>query len=268
MKQKVNYSWLGSLLLILLSVVCLLVVVVRNEQAVLSFPIQQRFLGEYSRNGITWHPLRSDTELSALDGDLILRGHFSYDIGEGGRLYYYQNHIGVTFYRNGTLLQGDTVSEFAREGWALQPSMCGSGWSFLFSPGITTEDTVEIHLHDPHSHGNASAYRDFLNTLYNSPNTPYILEAYLRPYSMPFQIAGAVYHRRADAAGRGAGLGRAAHPDGRRNRQIRPACAVYGRLRDTGQCGYLLPQRAGGVQHLRAAALHDAGCLLHGHVHP
>lgn len=99
----------------------------------------------------------------------------------------------MTFYRNGTLLQGDTVSEFAREGWALRPSMCGSGWSFLFSPGITTEDTVEIHLHDPHSHGNASAYRDFLNTLYNSPNTPYILEAYLRPYSMPFQIAGALF---------------------------------------------------------------------------
>ena len=57
-------------------------------------------------------------------------------------------------------------------------------------PGIMTTDKVEIRLHNPHSHGNSSAYRDFLNTLYNSPDTSYILESYLKPYSFPLQIAG------------------------------------------------------------------------------
>lgn len=59
-------------------------------------------------------------------------------------------------------------------------------------PGIMTTDKVEIRLHNPHSHGNSSAYRDFLNTLYNAPDTSYILESYLKPYSFPLQIAGIV----------------------------------------------------------------------------
>ena len=70
--------------------------------------------------------------------------------------------------------------------------MCGSRWDYIMPPGITTEDVVELRLHNPHSHGNSSAYRDFLNTLYNSPNTSYILESYLKPYSSPLQMAGIV----------------------------------------------------------------------------
>ena len=51
---------------------------------------------------------------------------------------------------------------------------------------------MEFRLHNPHSHGNNSAYRDFLNTLYGSPNTSYILESYLKPYNAPLQIVGIV----------------------------------------------------------------------------
>ena len=192
MKEKWKKSWIVPLFVSLMAVICLLTVVARSNQATLSKPLHQDFTGEYSRDGETWYPLDDHSDLDALDGDLFLRGHFSHEIVEGGRLYYYQNHIGVTIYFNGELLLIDTILEYEEQGLALEPSMCGSRWNYIISPGITTEDEVEFRLHNPHSHGNSSAYRDFLNTLYASPNTSYILESYLKLYSFPLQIAGNV----------------------------------------------------------------------------
>ena len=192
MKERWKNNWIVPLLLFLLAAICLLTVVLRSNQSSLSKPLPQTFTGEYSRDGEVWYPLDDNADLNALDGDLFLRGHFSYDIFDGGRLYYYQNHIGVTIYLNGALLLIDTISEYEEEGLALEPSMCGSRWDYIMPPSITTEDVVELRLHNPHSHGNSSAYRDFLNTLYNSPNTSYILESYLKPYSSPLQMAGIV----------------------------------------------------------------------------
>ena len=192
MKRTWKNNWIVPLLLVLLAAICLLTVVLGNNQASLAVPLPQTFAGEYSRDRETWYPLDDRADLSALDGDLFLRGHFSYDASEGGRIYYYQNHIGVTIYLNGELLSVDTISEFEDFELALEPSICGSWWNYIISPGITTEDNVELRLHNPHSHGNSSAYRDFLNTLYNAPDTSYILESYLKPYNLPLQIAGIV----------------------------------------------------------------------------
>ena len=192
MKERWKNNWILPLFLFLLSAICLLTVVLGSNQSSLPKPLPQTFTGEYSRDGEVWYPLDDNADLNALDGDLFLRGHLSYDIFDGGRLYYYQNHIGVTIYLNGELLLIDAISEREEEGLALEPSMCGSRWDHIMPPGITTEDVVELRLHNPHSHGNSSAYRDFLNTLYNSPNTSYILESYLKPYSFPLQMAGIV----------------------------------------------------------------------------
>ena len=192
MKAKFQYNWIGNLVVFLLAVICLLTMVLRSNQASLSKPSPQTITGSYSRDGEVWYPLDDNADLDALDGDLFLRGHFSYDLSAGGRLYYYQNHIGVTIYLNGELLFQDTLSAYAEEGLGLEPSLCGSRWDYIMSPGITTVDEVEFRLHNPHSYGNSSAYRDFLNTLYGSPNTSYILESYLKPYSSPLQIAGIV----------------------------------------------------------------------------
>ena len=190
MKKREIRGGIVPLLLFLLAAVCLLCVVLGSNQATTARPLQLSFEGEYSRDGETWIPLTDSADLSALDGDLYLRGHFSYELGEGGRLYYYQDHIGVTFYRNGTLLAMDTVSECKELGLALMPSLCGSQWSYVTTDGITAEDPVEIRLHNPHAHGNGDAYREFLNSLYNSPDTTYIMESFLKPRSLPLQIAG------------------------------------------------------------------------------
>ena len=193
MKERWKNNWILPLFLFLLSAICLLTVVLGSNQSSLPKPLPQTFTGEYSRDGEVWYPLDDNADLNALDGDLFLRGHLSYDSMGGGRLYYYQNHIGVTIYLNGELLSTDTISEYEEEGLALEPSICGRRWDYIMPPSITTEDVVELRLHNPHSHGNSSAYRDFLNTLYGSPNTSYILESYLKPYSSPLQIAGILF---------------------------------------------------------------------------
>ena len=112
MKERWKNNWIVSLLLFLLSAICLLTVVLRGNQSSLSKPLLQIFTGEYSWDGEVWYPLDDNADLHALDGDLFLRGHFNYDIFDGGRLYYYQNHIGVTIYLNGELLSIDTISEY------------------------------------------------------------------------------------------------------------------------------------------------------------
>ena len=243
MKKKWEKNWIAPLLLLLLVAICLLTVVLRSNQSSLSKPFPQTITGEYSRDGETWYPLDDNADLDALNGDLFLRGHFSYDIFDGGRLYYYQNHIGVTIYLNGELLFFNTISAYEKEGLALEPSMCGSRWDYIMSPGITTEDEVEFRLHNPHSHGNNSAYRDFLNTLYGSPNTSYILESYLKPYnSPPPDCRNRAHHRGVDAVGRGAGFRNSACSDGRQLVEVRPAGPVYGRLCVIGHRGDLLCQ--------------------------
>ncbi|MGN1350506.1 MAG: sensor histidine kinase [Anaerovoracaceae bacterium] len=190
MEAKWKHIRMVPVLLFLLAALCLLAVVAGNIQSMTAMPISQSFTGEYSRDGEIWHPLDDHADLDALKGDLFLRGHFSCDISSGGRLYYYQDHIGVTVYLRGELVFTDTVTEFADHGLSLEPSVCGSQWSYFITPDITAGDEVTIRLHNPHTHMNGNAYREFLGTLYNSPDTSYILESFLKPYSFPLQLGG------------------------------------------------------------------------------
>lgn len=85
MKAEFQYNWIGNFLVFLLAVICVLFVVLKSNQASLSKPLLQTFTGEYSRDGEIWVPLDDNADLNALDGDLFLRGHLSYDsIGGGG----------------------------------------------------------------------------------------------------------------------------------------------------------------------------------------
>mgnify|MGYP007130651297 CR=1 FL=1 len=49
-------------------------------------PMPQVFAGEYSFDHHNWHPLESAADLSALDGDLYLRGHFETPVYADSRL--------------------------------------------------------------------------------------------------------------------------------------------------------------------------------------
>ena len=196
MKGKETYiDYLALVILLLLAAACVLSVSLTSNQASLSFPLPLTFRGEYSYDGETWMPLSDEAELSALRSSVILRGRLDVEIAEGGCLNYYRNHIGVSMYVNGAQRALETITECASMGFGLMPSMCGRVWDSIYSPGITPEDELEIHLYNPHAHGNRTAYRDFLNTLCLGPDPEKteLLQKNLEPYGEPFRIAGGLF---------------------------------------------------------------------------
>ncbi|MGN1166007.1 MAG: sensor histidine kinase [Lachnospiraceae bacterium] len=143
----------------------LLIVCLSSNQSLVSLPVLYTLTGEYSQNGGDWIPLDEDTKLSALDGDIHIRGAFKENIPRGTVIQFYLDHIEATISVNGENM-------FANEPIDNQTAaaMCGTVWGSMESPGITTEDVVEIKLHNPHKFGNREAYSEFLHTFYGGSN--------------------------------------------------------------------------------------------------
>jgi len=190
---QLNYKYMkftSIILPILLSAICLGMVVKNNNQAFMPVPKEYAFVGEYSYDEKNWYPYNEDSVISALEGDMVVKGHFDSDIPEGGVLNFYSNHIGMSIYVNGELLYMDTPSEIKNYGIDLMASMCGKHWDQLLCPEITTEDEIEIRFINYHNHGNKNAYKEALDSLLSTPPDNTILEIYLKPYTEPFERVG------------------------------------------------------------------------------
>lgn len=175
---------------ILAAVICLAQMIKINNQAMMPIPKEYVFAGEYSYDGERWYPYSEDIDISAFDGDLVVKGHFDSDLPEGGMLNFYTNHIGVSIYVNGELIYLDAASEIKSYGMDLMASMCGKSWEQLLCPEIKAEDEVEIHLINYHNHGNENAYKELLSSFLMTPPDNTILEVYLKSYIKPFEMAG------------------------------------------------------------------------------
>lgn len=181
-----------------LAVLCigLLIMAIRKPVAVQAsppVPMPQVFAGEYSFDRSNWYPLEAAADLSALDGELYLRGHFEMPIYADSRLYFYSNHITGELFIDGELSAIDALLEFQRMGIPIQPALCARAWNFwYFQEDLPPEALVEIHLKNPHSFGNESAYRDFLSTLYSTPNDPSYLAGYLSGFGRPLTAVGMI----------------------------------------------------------------------------
>lgn len=157
-------------------------------------PMPQVFTGEYSFDEQNWYPLVMGSDLSALDGDLFLRGHFENTIYADSRLYYFSNHIAGEIFIDGVLSNIDTLLEMEQIGIPIQPSMCAKAWTFwYFNEEVPTDAFVEIHLKNPHTFGNESAYRAFLSTLCCTPNDTSFLAKYLSGFGRPLLSVGIVF---------------------------------------------------------------------------
>ena len=178
------------LLPILLAGICLLVVIKNNNQAFMPIPMPCAFVGEYSYDGENWYSYSEDCDMSAYDGDVIVKGHLNTDVAEGGVLNFFCNHIGVTVSINGEVWYMDTISELKNRGINLMASMCGKRWGQVLFPEITTADEIEFHFTNHHKHGNGTAYKEVLSSLYLTPQDNTILEVYLKPYVKPFETIG------------------------------------------------------------------------------
>ena len=188
---KNKYIRLAAIILpILVAVICLVQMVKNDNQSFLAVPMEYSFTGEYSYDGQNWYPYSEDSDISALDGDMIVKGHFDSDIPEGGILNFYCNHIGMTIYVNGEMIYMDAPAEMKFLGKDLMASMCGKHWEQLMCPEITTEDEVEIHFINYHTYGNKYAYKEVLSSFLMTPPDNTILEAHLKSYIEPFEKAG------------------------------------------------------------------------------
>ena len=128
-----------------------------SNQAIMPSPWFIDFEGEYSQGNGDWQPLCEESDFSAYDGDLILRGRFPSELPEGARLNFYLNHIGISMYINGELIFDSSYEKY--------PDMCGSIWEAWDYVSASEGDVFEIHLHNPHLYGNGNAYNEFLDSV-------------------------------------------------------------------------------------------------------
>lgn len=188
---KNRYVRMAAVILpILVAVICLVQMVKNDNQSFLAVPMEYSFTGEYSYDGQNWYPYSEDGDISAFDGEMIVKGHFDSDVPEGGILNFYCNHIGMTIYVNSEMIYMDAPAEMKFLGKDLMASMCGKHWEQLMCPEITTEDEIEIHLINYHTYGNKNAYKEVLSSFLMTPPDNTILEAHLKSYIEPFEKAG------------------------------------------------------------------------------
>ncbi|MDY2628175.1 MAG: histidine kinase [Lachnospiraceae bacterium] len=186
MKTKV-LNITGAAVLFIMAIAALVMMCRSSGQSVMSMPYLHVFQGKYSRDGLNWMPLQSDSDISALDGDLYLRGSFGYALGEGECVNYYLDHISIkSICLNGEEIFGGTSLESEYAG----RDMCGELWNAWCSPGIQENDVLEIHLHNPHSFGNGNAYREFLDSLYGTPQL--FFKEWLGKITFPFWMTGTI----------------------------------------------------------------------------
>lgn len=179
-----------TILPILIAVICLGQMVKNNNQSFMPVPKEYIFEGEYSYDGENWYPYNEDSDISAFEGDLVVKGHMDSDIPEGGVLNFYCNHIGVSIYVNGEVLFTDTPSEIRKFGMDLIASMCGKRWEQLLCPEIAADDEIEIRFINYHNYGNKNAYKEALSSFLMTPPDNTILEVYLKSYIEPFERVG------------------------------------------------------------------------------
>ena len=191
---KFYHRYMDSFLLLAAILLGMLIMVLQKPvatQASLPVPMSQTFLGEYSYDGVNWNPLEADTELSARNGDLYLRGHFEHEMRAKTRLYFFCDHVGSQITVNGKLYAMDIILELDNFDVKMQPSMCSREWNFCyFEEAVPTDALVEIHIKNPHRFGNRNAYQYFLETLCCTPNEQEFLAQSLAAVMQPYRVVG------------------------------------------------------------------------------
>lgn len=113
-----------------------------------------QFYGEYSRDGVNWDDYHGQ-KLSALKGDLYLRGDFGMQFPDNSTITLYAFHIGLDIALNGVPLHS-----------AAEHEACNSQWISVEIPYVGAEDQFTIRLSNAHNMGNAHSYIRLLDRIY------------------------------------------------------------------------------------------------------
>ncbi len=145
----------GPVVHILLFVLAVLLLVGQFSQEEQEGELRRlRFFGEYSRDGETWYPYEEQT-LSAISGDLFLRGNFGMQIPEDSMISFYAFHIRAEVELNGQTLY--TMADNA---------LCNGTWVRFRTPYVGQGDQFLFRLSNPHIIGNAHSYMQLINGIY------------------------------------------------------------------------------------------------------
>ena len=192
--RRINHRYTALFLPLVAVLVGILIMKLHKPismQSVMAVPMPQSFLGEYSYDGENWYALEMDTDLSARNPDLYLRGHFEREIPDNCRLYFYADHIASELFVDGELAGIDVILEVQKYGMEIQPSMCCRKWKFHYFPdSVPTDALIEIHIQNPHGFGNRNAYNYFLETICCTPNEPDFMAKTLEGDAYAYNVIG------------------------------------------------------------------------------
>lgn len=153
--KKKNKPGLNPMMHIILALVAVILLLGQIPQEPEQASVRRlRFYGEYSRDGVTWNSY-SGQKLSALDGDLYLRGDFGMQMPEHSMITFYAFHIGCAVELNGVPLTSLEEREH-----------CNSRWISIETPYVGNHDQFVIRLTNSHIVGNAYSYEHLLNNFY------------------------------------------------------------------------------------------------------
>ncbi|MGN1116665.1 MAG: sensor histidine kinase, partial [Candidatus Ornithomonoglobus sp.] len=167
--KRIKRDIIGYAILIIFGIAVMLSAWARSNNAIMPMMLRASFQGEYKTADGDWQPIVKGKSISAMQGDVTLRGYFRTDapngepIGKtagGSFIALYFNHIGAEIYIN-----GEKEMIFGAEDPQLGVGSCGKQWIVYEYTG-TEDDTVEIVLKNPHKFGNYNAVNDFLDSMY------------------------------------------------------------------------------------------------------
>ena len=154
----------GILLIFLFAALLLWTGKSNSNQATNALLAQVRFQGEYRIGDGPWETIEDGKHISSTKGDVTLRGHFHMYAPDGEYVGIYCGEIPVALYINHIAL---TVREGEHEPYLLDienpwfgDSACGEDWSAYV---VSTEEQMEILIHNPHRFGNENAIDELLS---------------------------------------------------------------------------------------------------------
>ena len=160
--------WIVGIIAVLLLAAALLWYENANSmQAMPAMVAQVYFDGEYRIADGQWQKITKGEHISSTEGDVILRGNFHMLTPDGEYIGIYNDsipialytdHINLTFYEGGNEPFKTDV-----ENPLYGDSACHEDWTAYTITG-TSEEPIEILIHNPHRFGNETAIDDMLSS--------------------------------------------------------------------------------------------------------
>jgi signal transduction histidine kinase len=137
-----------------------------SNQAVPALVADVYFDGEYRIEDGDWQKIVSGKHISSTEGDVTLRGNFHMVAPDGEYvgiysgdmpIAFFTDHINLTFYQ-----KGEDPFVIDMENPIYGTSACGVDWTAF---AISSEEPVEILIHNPHKFGNETAIDKLLSNI-------------------------------------------------------------------------------------------------------